>query len=221
MATQTASITFLAADTGAAAYYSIYSTTFTTGVFPMGNTLIDLVTSITADLIILSGASACTHSYVGSGLWGVGDTTVTWTLVNPTSDTSLSVVTDEGGNYYHVNFIAESAAPSICNDCQFIQLNQCGNDSFYVDLGLPDANYTAYYTDNTSEVVWEQGTYSSAILGGLYVYQWNATAGMFNQYSFYTLTIKDSNGDPVSWTVDGVEYTCATLTFKVTVNVTD
>jgi len=122
--------------------------------------------------------------------------------------------------YYPVVWEATApAVPSICNSCQFIQLSQCGTDSFYLDLGLPDGNYTAYYTDNTSGVMWEQGTFSGE--GGLYMYQWSATAGMFNPYSFYTMTLEDSNGDPVSWTIDGVEYTCATLTFKTTVNITD
>lgn len=221
MATLTASITFLAADTGASANYSIYSTTYTTGVFASGPLLNDLITDIAADLIIQSGASSCSFNVSGSGIWGSGNSTVTWTLVDPTSDTSLIVISDEGGQYYHVNFIAEAAAPSICNSCQFIQLSQCGTDSFYLNLGLPDGNYTAYYTDNTSGVMWEQGTYSSQIAGGLSMYQWSATEGMFNPYSFYTMTLEDNTGAPVSWTIDGVEYTCATLTFKTTVNITD
>lgn len=219
MATTTGTITFLAADTGTSANYSIYSTTYTTGVFASGPLLNDLITDIAADLILQSGASSCSFNVVGSGIWGSGNSTVTWTLVDPTSDTSLIVISDEGGQYYHVNFITEAAAPSICNSCQFIQLSQCGTDSFYLDLGLPDGNYTAYYTDNTSGVMWEQGTFSGE--SGLSMYQWSATEGMFNPYSFYTLTLEDSNGDPVSWTIDGVEYTCATLTFKTTVNITD
>ena len=219
MATTTGTITFLAADTGTSANYSIYSTAYTTGVFASGPLLNDLITDITADLILQSGASACSFNVVGSGLWGSGNSIVTWTLVDPTSDTSLIVISDEGGQYYHVNFIAEAAAPSICNSCQFIQLSQCGTDSFYLNLGLPDGNYTAYYTDNTSGVMWEQGTFSGE--GGLSMYQWDATVGMFNPYSFYTLTLRDTNGDSVSWVVNDMEYTCATLTFKTTVNVTD
>ena len=116
---------------------------------------------------------------------------------------------------------AVPAVPTLCNTCQFIQLTQCGTDSFHLDLGLADGNYTAYYADNTSGVMWEQGTFSNQSQGGLYMYQWSATAGMFNQYSFYTLTIRDLAGNPVSWIVDNVEYTCATLTFKTSVNVTD
>lgn len=221
MATTTGTITFLAADTGTSANYSIYSTTYTTGVFASGPLLNDLITDIAADLILQSGASACSFNVVGSGLWGSGDSIVTWTLVDPTSDTSLIVISDEGGKYYHVNFITEVAAPSICNSCQFIQLNQCGTDDFRLDLGLPDGNYTAYYTDNTSGVMYEQGTYSSEAQGGLAMYQWFATAGMFNPYSFYTMTLEDNTGAPVSWTIDGIEYTCATLTFRTTVNITD
>jgi hypothetical protein len=131
------------------------------------------------------------------------------------------IVIQTEDNYYPAAFATGDALPTLCNTCQFIQLTQCGDENFYLDLGLADGSYTAYYTDNTSGVVWEQGTYSSAVQGGLSVYQWFATAGMFNQYSFYTLTLVDSDGDAVSWVVDGVEYTCATLTFKTTVNVTD
>lgn len=219
MATLTGTITLLAADTGASANFSIYSTTYTTGVFASGPLMNNLITDIASELIIQSGASGCSFNVVGSGIWGSGDSTVTWTLVDPTSDTSLIVISDEGGKYYHVNFITEAVTPRLCNDCQFIQLTQCGTDSFYLNLGLPNGIYTTYWADNTSGVMWEQGTYSGE--GGLSVYQWNATAGMFNTYSFYTLTIKDSTGAPVSWTVDGVEYNCATVTFKTTVNVTD
>jgi len=53
------------------------------------------------------------------------------------------------------------------------------------------------------------------------MYQWFATAGVVNPYSFYTLTKHENNGDIVSWTMDGVEYTCATITFKTTVNIPD
>jgi hypothetical protein len=86
---------------------------------------------------------------------------------------------------------------------------------------LADGNYTSFFYDNTSQIVYEQGTYSNASLGGLYVYQWQATVGMFNQFSFYTMTIHDDTGSPITWTVDGAQYSCATLTFRTTVNVTD
>jgi len=148
------------------------------------------------------------------------DSVITFNVINPV-DVPVMIVIQTEDNYYPAAFATGSAVPTLCNTCQFIQLTQCGTDSFYLDLGLADGSYTAYYTDNTSGVIWEQGTYSDTAQGGLSVYQWFATAGMFNQYSFYTMTIKDTNGDAVSWVVDGVEYTCATLTFRTTVNVTD
>lgn len=167
-----------------------------------------------------------TYSLNGPGTWNAGtDTIVTINISNvmPMGGPELIpyyiVFSTESYNYPVVWSSSVPVEPTLCNSCQFIQLNQCGEDNFYLPLGLPDGNYTAYYTDNTSGVVWEQGTYSAE--GGLVMYQWFATAGMFNPYSFYTLTIKDNLGNPVSWTIDSIEYTCATLTFKTTVNVTD
>jgi len=170
------------------------------------------------------GAGAATYTLNGPSTWNSGtDTIVTMTfnLVYSGVDYSPLYIQFSTEDYnYAFKFEYETpVTPTLCNSCQFIQLSQCGTDSFYLNLGLPDGNYTAYYTDNTSGVMWEQGTYSGE--GGLYMYQWSATEGMFNPYSFYTMTLEDNTGAPVSWTIDGVEYTCATLTFKTTVNVTD
>lgn len=178
---------------------------------------------------INSSFSSGTASYTldGPGTWNSGtDTIVTLTFTDMIYN-GVEVIPyyfvffTEDYQYAAVWRTAEPAVPTLCNTCQLIQLTQCGDDDFRLDLGLADGNYTAYYTDNTSGVIWEQGTNSNASAGGLQVYQWQATAGMFNQYSFYTLTIRDTNGDAVSWIVNDIEYTCATLTFKVTVNVTD
>ena len=168
-----------------------------------------------------------TYTLDGPGVWNGGsDTIVTLTFTDILYGIDEVIpyflfFTTEDYIYAVIWRTAEPAVPTLCNTCQVIQLTQCGDDDFRLDLGLADGNYTAFYADNTSGVIWEQGTNSNDSLGGLSVYQWSATAGMFNQYSFYTLTIQDSNGDTVSWVVDGVEYSCATLTFRVTVNVTD
>jgi hypothetical protein len=169
-----------------------------------------------------------TYTLDGPGTWNAGvDTfvTITYTNTNYLGYDAfpywIQLSTEDYQYFFNIQKVTAPAIPTICNTCQLIQLTQCGDDNFYLDLGLADGSYTAYYTDNTSGVVWEQGTNSNDSLGGLLVYQWFATAGMFNQYSFYTMTLRDSNGDAVSWVVNDVEYTCATLTFKVTVNVTD
>ena len=181
------------------------------------NNLIDDMNMMQFGLQSFYGGTV-SYTLSGAGTW-LSNTIVNWTIVDPTSVPLFIYITTE--NYYYAMPFQAQAEPVQCNSCQFIQLNQCGTDDFRLDLGLPDGNYTAYYTDNTSGVKYEQGTYSSQAQGGLSMYQWSATEGMFNPYSFYTLTIEDSNGDPVSWTIDGVEYTCATLTFKTTVNITD
>ena len=172
------------------------------------------------------GAGAATYTLDGPSTWNSGtDTIVTMTfnLVYNGEDYSPLYVQFSTEDYnYALKFQYETpVTPTLCNSCQFIQLTQCGNENFFLDLGLTDGGYIAYYTDNTSGVVWEQGTYSSQAQGGLSMYQWSATEGMFNPYSFYTMTLTDNIGTPVSWTIDGIEYNCATLTFRTTVNVTD
>lgn len=183
------------------------------------------------DLIIIpitqNYGGTITYTLNGPNLWNSGTDTIVTLVIDGLYDGVEDIIPyywvliTEDYQYPIVWETTIPGVPTICNTCQLIQLTQCGTDSFLLDLGLADGNYTAYYTDNTSGVVWEQGTYSSTAQGGLSVYQWDATVGMFNPYSFYTMTLKDSNGDDVSWVVNDVEYTCATLTFKTTVNVTD
>lgn len=192
------------------------------GLFTPG-TLVQVLDEYIANLSGYTGTFSYTIN--GPGVWNGGtDTIVTFTYTDmlfiglPVIPYFFILTTED---YTYATVFESEVTPTLCNECQFIQLTQCGDDSFFLDLGLPDGSYTAYYTDNTSGVVWEQGTYSSGEAGGLAMYQWTATEGMFNPYSFYTLTLVDSDGDPVSWVVNDVEYTCATLTFKTTVNVTD
>lgn len=231
MATQTGTFTLKGNDLGNLPSYANGLVFISNGAWAgegtgtLGTSFIDCLDGYAA--YIAGNGGTMTYTLDGPGTWNAGtDTLVTITISNLPS---------EGGEltHYYLFFVTEDydypvvwrtaapAVPTLCNTCQFIQLTQCGDDDFRLDLGLADGSYTAFYTDNTSGVIWEQGTYSNASLGGLAVYQWFATAGMFNQYSFYTMTLRDSNGDSVSWVVDGTEYTCATLTFKVTVNVTD
>jgi len=186
-------------------------------------TLLDLI----IDSITQIYGGTITYTLDGPNSWNSGTDTIVTLVYDGLNDgvedliPYYEVIITEDYQYPVVWEATAPAVPTICNTCQLIQLTQCGDDNFYLDLGLADGSYTAYYTDNTSGVVWQQGTYSSTAQGGLAMYQWNATVGMFNPYSFYTLTIVDSDGDAVSWVVNDVEYTCATLTFKVTVNVTD
>jgi len=231
MATQTGTFTLRGNDLGNLPSYAnevifaIDNSWAGTGTGTLGTSFIDCLDGYAA--YIAGNGGTMTYTIDSPGTWNAGtDTIVTITISNFDSESgellhySLLFITEDY-TYPVVWEATAPAVPTLCNTCQLIQLTQCGDDSFYLDLGLADGNYTAYYTDNTSGVIWEQGTYSNASQGGLSVYQWSATAGMFNQYSFYTLTIVDTNGDAVSWIVNDVEYTCATLTFKVTVNVTD
>ena len=201
-------------------YFGGGSTSLTPG------TLVDNLNEYIANINI-SYTGTITYTFDGPGVWNGGTDTIVTLTYTDIFNGAIEVLpyavffTTEDYQYAVIWRTAEPTVPTLCNTCQVIQLTQCGDDDFRLDLGLADGNYTAFYADNTSGVIWEQGTNSNDSLGGLSVYQWSATAGMFNQYSFYTLTIRDTNGDLVSWVVDGVEYSCATLTFRVTVNVTD
>lgn len=218
MATYTGSFTIDANDNGNLSAYNMYLASAYSTTNNMNNgSLVDDMDAMQFGLSSFYGGTV-SYTLTGGGTWNSA-TTVTWTIVNPTYVPLFIYITTE--NYYYAMSFQAQAEPVVCNSCQFIQLSQCGTDSFYLNLGLPDGSYTTYWADNTSGVMWEQGTYNSQAQGGLSVYQWNATAGMFNTYSLYTLTIRDNTGAPVSWIVDGVEYNCATVTFKTTVNVTD
>jgi hypothetical protein len=213
-------------------YLDGYFYTSNNQIFNTGNTGIPpgtLVDNLDFYIANLNLSFTGTFSYTldGPGVWNGGtDTIVTITYTDmlytglPVTPYFFIFITED----YQYALVWEATAPAVptlCNTCQVIQLTECGDDDFRLDLGLADGSYTAFYTDNTSGVIWEQGTNSNDSLGGLLVYQWQATAGMFNQYSFYTMTLRDVNLDSVSWIVNDVEYTCATLTFRTTVNVTD
>ena len=213
-------------------YIDAYIYTSNNQIQTFGNSILTpgtLVDNLDDYITNLNTSFTGTFGYTldGPGVWNGGtDTIVTLTYTDMLSSgipviPYFFIFITEDYQYATVWEATAPAVPTLCNTCQVIQLTECGDDDFRLDLGLADGSYTAFYTDNTSGVIWEQGTNSNDSLGGLLVYQWFATAGMFNQYSFYTMTLRDSNGDNVSWVVDGAEYTCATLTFKVTVNVTD
>jgi hypothetical protein len=232
MATTTGTFTVKGNDLGNLPAYidiSIYSSNAQiayTFNYNGSGTLVSILNNYINDLNI-NYSGTFSYTLDGPGVWNGGTDTIVKITYTDMLLSGLEIIpyylvlSTEDYQYAALWSYNAPAVPTLCNTCQMIQLNQCGDENFRLDLGLADGSYTAFYTDNTSGVLWEQGTYSDQALGGLNVYQWQATAGMFNQYSFYTMTLRDSNGDSVSWVVDGAEYTCATLTFRTTVNVTD
>lgn len=213
MGTYTATITLDPTDIGISPSFIYFDNV---GQGSAGNLTPGTLTFVMNGLV--SSLPNLTYAITNGTDWG-DPAIVTFTAV-ATTPFPMFILFQTGSFNYNAIF-TESTAPTLCNSCQFIQLNQCGTDEFRLDLGLTDGPYTVFYEDNTTGVVWEQGTTSSTALGGLLMYQWDATVGMFNPYSFYTMTIEDVNGDAITWTQGDTEYTCATLTFKTTVNVTD
>lgn len=232
MATTTGTFTVQGDDLGnIPGYYDMWLIASTNELASLGGggltpgTLVQVLDQYVA--MIVGGGGTMTYSFSGPGVWNGGtDTIVTISISDfvpgPGPEQILYYLVFLTESYtYPVIWEAAAVVPTLCNTCQMIQLTQCGDEEFRLDLGLADGNYTAFYLDNTSGVLYEQGTSSNDSLGGLSVNQWSATAGIFNQFSFYTMTIEDTNGDAVNWTVDNIEYTCATLTFRTTVNITD
>lgn len=100
-----------------------------------------------------------------------------------------------------------------CPTCQPLTITNCG--PVEISLPLPDDDYTVTLYDNQTGVSYEQNVQWTAGTG-----TWNTTntAGVFTPFSIYTLTVTDSEGEPVSWPVGPNEYTCARVTFSSTVD---
>lgn len=95
-----------------------------------------------------------------------------------------------------------------CQTCQSITLIDC--DSIELNIELVDDDYIVTIHDNQSGV-----DYTQRVQWTLGVGTWNGTntAGIFNPYTIYTITLTDTAGTPVSWSVGSNEYSCATMTF--------
>lgn len=102
---------------------------------------------------------------------------------------------------------------TLCPNCQPLAITNCG--AVEISLPLPDDDYTVTLYDNQSGVSYTQNVQWTSGTG-----TWNSTntAGMFTPFSIYTLTVTDSEGQPVSWPVGPDEYTCARVTFSATVD---
>jgi flagellar hook assembly protein FlgD len=105
--------------------------------------------------------------------------------------------------------------PDICNECQELEQADCTEPT--LDLDLDNGTYTVTIKDNNSGNIYTQ---SIEVTDGGVDWDGTNTAGVFTPYSVFTVTIADSNGDPVTWTSGYVDYNCVRLTFTPTINTT-
>lgn len=162
-----------------------------------------------------------TSVYGGTCDFIVSGDTVTFTLTTDTDPSTVecglptSIVfelTNDGDTIYRSG--AWSLAElTQCPTCQDLAITDCG--SVGISLPLPDDDYTVTLYDNQSGVAYTQNVQWTSGTG-----TWNTTntAGVFTPFSIYTLTVTDSQGEPVSWPVGPNEYTCARVTFSATVD---
>lgn len=151
--------------------------------------------------------STCTYVII--------DNTIVFTLI-----TTAILTPTECGNVVglrlfddETTYIESWIEAILCPNCQDVAVNNCG--AVEISLPLPDDDYTVTIYDNQSGVSYTQNVQWTSGTG-----TWNSTntAGVFTPFSIYTLTVTDSEGQPVSWPVGPDEYTCARVTFSATVD---
>lgn len=105
-----------------------------------------------------------------------------------------------------------------CDICYDITSDPCGDEIYLPGLDA-DATYTLTFTDNNSQVnytytVVTDGSGEATIVIG------DFPVGAFSNYSNYTVTILDENGDPAQVTIGYTTYDCYNLVFTPSTNVT-
>lgn len=151
----------------------------------------------------------------GSGTYTVeGNTiTLTWTFDGDAGCGAPVGITFQGtGQDISASWQLEVEVPTtLCNECQDLTLPDCTDPE--LPLGLDNGTYTVIIEDHTSGNTYTQSV--SVSDGGV---DWNGTntPGVFTPFSVFTVTIQDSNGDPVTWTSGYNEYNCVRLTFEPT-----
>lgn len=96
----------------------------------------------------------------------------------------------------------------VCTTCEDATLPNCEEPVFSVDV--EGGTYTATITDAQSGHVYTQ---TVTIADGEFTWDTTSSEGVFTPFSVYTLSLTDSNGDPVSWVVGTNQYDCVRFTF--------
>jgi hypothetical protein len=97
---------------------------------------------------------------------------------------------------------------TVCTTCEDATLPNCEEPVFTVDVVA--GNYTATITDSQSGHVYTQDV---VVADGEFTWDTTSSEGVFTPFSVYTMSLVDSNGDPVSWVVGTTEYDCVRFTF--------
>lgn len=147
------------------------------------------------------------NEYGGSFVWGYSSTTLS-VVFRPDTDPINTLCGElekiSFGAIGLVDLILTRAEP--CDTCQELTFANCQEESITFPEYFPGGLVTYTIVDHQSGVEYTQSSETGT---------WNLSnsAGIFTPFSVYTLTITDENGQPVSWTVGDIEYTCARITF--------
>lgn len=96
----------------------------------------------------------------------------------------------------------------VCTTCEDATLPNCEEPVFTVDVAA--GSYTATITDSQSGHVYTQDV---VVADGEFTWDTTSSEGVFTPFSVYTMSLVDSNGDPVSWVSGLNEYDCVRFTF--------
>lgn len=105
-----------------------------------------------------------------------------------------------------------------CDICYDITSDPCGDEIYLPGLDA-DATYTLTFTDNNSQVNYTYTVVTDGS-GEATIVIADFPVGAFSNYSNYTVTILDENGDPAQVTIGYTTYDCYNLVFTPSTNVT-
>jgi len=118
---------------------------------------------------------------------------------------------DERNNHtIALRFLGEEITPELCADCQDVSIAYCdGNVEFTIPV--EDGTYVVAVEDHNNENFYTQ---TIVAVDGVLEWDMTNTAYLFTPFSYYTITLVDSNDNPVSWTTGTIEYNCLRVSFK-------
>lgn len=160
-----------------------------------------------AGTIITSNLTVNTNTgEISVDIDGTGDNTAT---KFPGSFFTLQTWNNKDNHSISFQFLSQQAGDvNVCTTCEDATLPDCQEPVFSVDVAA--GTYTATITDAQSGHVYTQ---TVTIAGGEFTWDTTSSEGVFTPFSVYTMSLTDSNGDPVSWVVGTNEYDCIRFTF--------
>lgn len=131
---------------------------------------------------------------------------------------TVAFFSDEGGSVAGFQISSPSVDTTPCDICYDITSDPCADEIYLPGLDA-DATYTLTFTDNNSQVNYTYTVVTDGS-GEATIVIADFPVGAFSNYSNYTVTILDENGDPAQVTIGYTTYDCYNLVFTPSTNVT-